>query len=462
MELSLDIFIWVGRNGLTNLYNKGICELDYNGFRYKANDEDDNRWRIKEFPIWDIIQIESVGEILIDNEEFYDVKIVFGSYEKFCIAKNDIDKLNDFCEKRNQKMLSEKEKICSYINDTILDIAENLVNIIEEKAMLNWRIVAACQDKYTHKEKTEYFECSRHSKYGNLIVLHLDNTDLKGKKKAEVEKQREILLGQYREVAKIIDNFVDIIIEEIGVKPYIAQAVAWEAVKIKCIEYYGQIWQSEYDTKLEVMFDEMYEQSDNKNEVAKKYVKEVFLSDEIDIESTQEILMYFLLYKSNKVDEINLYKMFKSFYEEYRIIKEEIASSDIKSKLLTKQKRRISKYTIDDVDLMTGAEFEEFVGLLFKKMGYSSQVTKQSGDQGLDVIASKNGTKIGIQAKCYSNTVGNSAVQEAVAGKSFYNCDKVIVITNNYFTPAAEELAQSNNVVLWNRDMLKEKIKELM
>ena len=133
----------------------------------------------------------------------------------------------------------------------------------------------------------------------------------------------------------------------------------------------------------------------------------------------------------------------------------------MKQKLRTKQKRRITKYTIDDIDLMSGSEFEEFVGTLFKKMGYSSQVTKQSGDQGLDVIASKYGTKIGIQAKCYSNTVGNSAIQEAVAGKSFYRCDKVIVITNNYFTPAAIELAQSNDVILWNRDMLKEKIKEL-
>ena len=95
-------------------------------------------------------------------------------------------------------------------------------------------------------------------------------------------------------------------------------------------------------------------------------------------------------------------------------------------------------------------------------MGYSSQVTKHSGDQGIDVIAIKNGTKIGIQAKCYSNTVGNSAIQEAVAGKCFYNCSKVIVVTNNYFTTSAEELAQANSVILWNRDMLKEKLKELM
>lgn len=95
-------------------------------------------------------------------------------------------------------------------------------------------------------------------------------------------------------------------------------------------------------------------------------------------------------------------------------------------------------------------------------MGYSSQVTKQSGDQGIDVIAIKNNTRIGMQAKCYSNTVGNAAIQEAVAGKSFYNYDKTVVVTKNYFTTAAIELAQVNNGILWNRDLLKEKIKELL
>lgn len=410
------------------------------------------------FDTWDEVEVE------IQNSEetgYVNIRLVTkGHMSSFIeVKKEDAEQIANIYKVRNKERQNESSKIHSYLSANILDIAENLVNIIEETAMLNWRIVTACQDKYTHKERTILSERSR---YGNLKILHLDVTNLKGKKKTEAERQSEKLLEQYREVEKVIDNFVDIVIEEIGVKPYIARAVAWEAIQIKCIDYYGQIWQSEYDTQLEVMFDEMYEQSDNKKDAVKKYVKEVILSNELDIESTKEILMYFLLYKGNKVYEINLCKMFDSFYEKYRSIKEEVNSSDIKSKLLTKQKRRISKYTIDDVDLMTGAEFEEFVGLLFKKMGYSSQVTKQSGDQGLDVIASKNGTKIGIQAKCYSNTVGNSAVQEAVAGKSFYNCDKVIVITNNYFTPAAEELAQSNNVVLWNRDMLKEKIKELM
>lgn len=187
----------------------------------------------------------------------------------------------------------------------------------------------------------------------------------------------------------------------------------------------------------------------------------VLLCNEIDIEHSQEILMYFLLSKRN-IDELILCDCFIEHYEIIKELQQNIDSSDIKQKLKTKQQRKISKYTIDDIDLMTGTEFEEFIALLFKEMGYSSQVTKQSGDQGIDVIAIKNNTRIGIQAKCYSNAVGNATIQEAVAGKSFYNCDKTVVSTNNYFTTAAIDLAQANNVILWNRDLLKEKIKELL
>ena len=115
-------------------------------------------------------------------------------------------------------------------------------------------------------------------------------------------------------------------------------------------------------------------------------------------------------------------------------------------------------YTIDDIDLMNGTEFEELIAKLFKKMGYDVEVTKASGDQGIDVLATKNGFKYGIQAKCYSSQVGNSAIQEAVAGKAFYSLSKVIVVTNNFFTKSAIKLAEANNVILWDRNILTNKL----
>lgn len=117
-----------------------------------------------------------------------------------------------------------------------------------------------------------------------------------------------------------------------------------------------------------------------------------------------------------------------------------------------------SLFSIDDIDLMGGHEFENFVSLLFSKMGYITEVTKGSGDQGVDVIVEKNGKKIGIQTKCYTSSVSNTAIQQVVAGIKHYKIEKGMVITNRFFTPSAQELAQSNNVILWDRNMLKKKI----
>ena len=114
--------------------------------------------------------------------------------------------------------------------------------------------------------------------------------------------------------------------------------------------------------------------------------------------------------------------------------------------------------TIDDIDLMSGPEFESAVCSLFKAMGYAVHVTKQSGDQGIDVIAEKDSVKIGIQAKCYASAVGNAAVQEAAAGKVFYGCGKAMVVTNSTFTKSAVELAAANGVILWGRDILMQKL----
>lgn len=462
MKLTLDVFKFAGRNGMVCLYNKGVCEFDYSGYKYKADDEEE----CESFTIWDEIKIKFIGKVKIDDVEFCEVSFYENAFRGICVAKNDVDKLKKFCEKRNQEMLLEKKSICTYVDEEVLDIAENLVNIIEEDVMLNWRIIIGLHKEYSQrkydKETLGGFYIGQYFEHNRCHAFERSTYGTKGKEKAALNKQNEILHQQYWKVKKVIDNFVEIVVDEKGLEPYVAKAVAWEAVTTKIIEYYGQKWHDEYASQLEMDYDEICDNSDNENIAAREYIKEVISCGEIDIDSSMEILMYYLLYKRDRVVGHNLLVAFDSFYNLYKEIKEEVNSQDIKNKLKTKQKRRISKYTIDDVDLMTGAEFEEFVGLLFKKMGYSSQVTKQSGDQGLDVIATKNGTKIGVQAKCYSNTVGNSAVQEAVAGKSFYNCDKVIVITNNYFTPAAEELAQSNGVILWNRDMLKEKIKELM
>lgn len=100
-------------------------------------------------------------------------------------------------------------------------------------------------------------------------------------------------------------------------------------------------------------------------------------------------------------------------------------------------------------DNMTGLEFEKYIENLLTRKGYKVFRTKATGDQGVDIVAEDSyKKKIAIQTKKYKNKVGNSAVQEVVAGKRYYQCAEAWVITNSSFTESATHLAKANRVRL--------------
>lgn len=105
------------------------------------------------------------------------------------------------------------------------------------------------------------------------------------------------------------------------------------------------------------------------------------------------------------------------------------------------------------IQKMDGHGYEYACADMLKKRGYSRvTVTKASGDQGIDIIAYKNGKKYGIQCKYYSSPVGNKAIQETYAGIKYYNCDIGAVMTNNTFTASAKKLATKTGILLWDNN----------
>lgn len=105
---------------------------------------------------------------------------------------------------------------------------------------------------------------------------------------------------------------------------------------------------------------------------------------------------------------------------------------------------------------MTGVEYEELCGETLKSAGWEVQFTKTTGDQGVDLLAKKDGVTAAIQCKRFAKQVGNKAVQEVIAGKSFYNADKAVVVAPNGFTPSAQDLAAASDVVLTDHNLLRE------
>ena len=123
------------------------------------------------------------------------------------------------------------------------------------------------------------------------------------------------------------------------------------------------------------------------------------------------------------------------------------------------KKLRRNKYK--DLDQMEGHDFEYFCAGLLEKRGYKDvEVTTGSRDYGVDILAKKDGISFAIQCKCYSTPVGVKAVQEAYAGRDYYDCMIGVVLTNQYFTAPAIEAAAKLKILLWDRTYLENMMEE--
>ena len=131
-----------------------------------------------------------------------------------------------------------------------------------------------------------------------------------------------------------------------------------------------------------------------------------------------------------------------------------------------------------------GRIFEEYVASIYRALGYRAMTTTEmrqkgllppsiqrrggSGEQGVDVVVERDFVdpedpyqreqthRLLIQCKHYSSKVDNKAIQEIVTALPLYEGDFAAVITNNFFTEPAKELAHIHNVTLIDRAMLPE------
>lgn len=120
-------------------------------------------------------------------------------------------------------------------------------------------------------------------------------------------------------------------------------------------------------------------------------------------------------------------------------------------------RRRRNRNYPSDIDLMEGHDFEYYCAELLRQQGFLEvEVTKGSGDYGIDILAEKDGVTYAIQCKRYTATVGVKAIQEAYAGRDYYDRMVGAVLTNQYFTQPAVEAAKKLKILLWDRGYLEE------
>jgi|LakMenE01Jun11ns_1017448.scaffolds.fasta_scaffold9837701_1 restriction system protein len=121
-------------------------------------------------------------------------------------------------------------------------------------------------------------------------------------------------------------------------------------------------------------------------------------------------------------------------------------------KFLNRHKYR--ELRLSNIDEMSGLEFENYLKNVLSHQGYSVEKTPASGDLGVDLIAERGHSRLAIQVKRHQGKVSRAAVSDAVAGMHHYSCNGSMVITNSSFSPGAISLAESNQCILIDREIL--------
>ena len=118
----------------------------------------------------------------------------------------------------------------------------------------------------------------------------------------------------------------------------------------------------------------------------------------------------------------------------------------------------LGKKQVQELQKLTPAQFEEYIAVLFKSLGYETRVTGGKGDGGVDVEAEKDGRVHYIQCKKFiTSKVPVSAVRDfygAIADR--VDGGKGYFITTNVFTLDAEKFAEDKPIELVDKFKLME------
>jgi len=113
-----------------------------------------------------------------------------------------------------------------------------------------------------------------------------------------------------------------------------------------------------------------------------------------------------------------------------------------------------------DFDLcsMSGAEFELFCQELLSSAGFEVEITQQSGDGGVDLIAYSHqpffAGKYIIQCKRYAGSVGEPIIRDLYGVVMAERANKGILITTGHFTNSAKQFAVNKNLELIDGNQL--------
>lgn len=103
---------------------------------------------------------------------------------------------------------------------------------------------------------------------------------------------------------------------------------------------------------------------------------------------------------------------------------------------------------LDDLYELSPTEFERVVGDLFKALGYEVSITRQVGDEGVDLNLIRGDERSLAQCKRYRGTVGQPLIRDFYGAVVHERAARGYLVTTGLYSVAAQTWAAGKNLVL--------------
>lgn len=378
------------------------------------------------------VKVTNLGDSMEKSIKIYASNTSF--YSVIALEDAPIKKIMDYYEEYNaeiQPAINEaKSSISKHADELELMCEKEFINFIKIK----------CKNLFLDIDNIVFFQTYVFALCRN--VTFMPSLTINNEMRTSIHEQfkDKPIKDTIIDIWKAFQILWDLTKEKVG-KTANDTAVTWIAFKRVMCKYYGEVWKNEHPSVCT---------EPDMDILTQKLIHE--LGDGGNKRETLLFTYYLMAEKSltnEPIEQIYQYigEIMQKEYDKQQ--KEDFIHS------LSKDHVDVGlSPDIEIIDGMTGIEFEQLLSDVFTRKGYRVEMTKASGDQGIDLIAEKGRTRLGIQTKRYTGFVGNSAIQEVIAGMEYYKLNAGMVITSSYYTPSAYALAQSANIILWDRDKL--------
>jgi len=103
-----------------------------------------------------------------------------------------------------------------------------------------------------------------------------------------------------------------------------------------------------------------------------------------------------------------------------------------------------------------GSELEKEIAKLLEGVEWLTELTPKSGDEGIDLICTKDNATIFIQAKGHAKPLGVAAIRDAAGVKMAEKPDEMVVVCPSGFTKGSMDFAEKSGVKLISANELAE------